>query len=87
MATKGLIEDPRLRISLSSMLQSQRGRFANRSAALRAGLDTVLREERERVIDDAYRLGYGKHPQEDWIGEAGLALFAASAKAEASDLN
>ena len=59
-----------------------RGRFPNRSAALRAGLDLLLREERERAIDEAYRRGYGAHPQEDWIGEAGLALFAALAKAE-----
>ena len=59
-----------------------RGRFPNRSAALRAGLDLLLTEERERAIDEAYRRGYGTHPQEEWIGETGLALFAALAKAE-----
>ncbi len=64
-----------------------RGRFGNRSAALRAGLELILREERERLIDEAYRRGYGEHPQEDWIGANGLALFAASARAEALDLN
>jgi Arc/MetJ-type ribon-helix-helix transcriptional regulator len=61
-----------------------RGSFPNRSAALRAALDLLLREERERAIDDAYRRGYGAHPQEDWIGEAGLALFEALVTAEES---
>lgn len=59
-----------------------RGRFANRSSALRAGLEQVLREEREREIDDAYIRGYGEHPQEEWVGEAGLAALAAFHAAE-----
>jgi Arc/MetJ-type ribon-helix-helix transcriptional regulator len=59
-----------------------RGRFANRSAALRAGLSSLIREERERAIDDAYRLGYGEHPQEEWVAEVGLAGFAAFDRAE-----
>ena len=62
-----------------------RGSFPNRSAALRAGLDLLLREERERAIDDAYRRGYGKHPQEEWISDDGLTLFAALVQAEESD--
>ena len=49
-----------------------RGRYPNRSAALRSGLKLLLRAEREREIEEAYRRGYGEHPQEDWIGEAGL---------------
>jgi Arc/MetJ-type ribon-helix-helix transcriptional regulator len=52
------------------------GRYRNRSEALRRGLELVLREEREREIEDAYRRGYGKYPQEEWIGEMGLALLA-----------
>lgn len=59
-----------------------RGRFANRSAALRAGLTSLLREERERAIDDAYRRGYGEHPQEEWMASAGLAGLAAFDRAE-----
>lgn len=55
----------------------QRGRFGNRSEALRAALAELLREEREREIEDAYRRGYGKYPQEEWIGEWSLALFGA----------
>ncbi len=51
------------------------GRFANRSDALRAGLKAILREEREREIEDAYRRGYGEQPQEEWIGQAGLAAL------------
>jgi Arc/MetJ-type ribon-helix-helix transcriptional regulator len=62
-----------------------RGSFPNRSAALRAGLELLLREERERAIDDAYRRGYGEHPQEDWIGEDGLALFEALVEAEEAE--
>jgi Arc/MetJ-type ribon-helix-helix transcriptional regulator len=50
-----------------------RGRFASRSDALRTGLARIVREEREREISDAYRRDYTKHPQPDWIGEAGLA--------------
>jgi Arc/MetJ-type ribon-helix-helix transcriptional regulator len=49
------------------------GRFANRSEALRAGLARLLHDERERAIDAAYRRGYAEHPQEEWIGQAGLA--------------
>jgi Arc/MetJ-type ribon-helix-helix transcriptional regulator len=59
-----------------------RGTFANRSDALRAGLERVLRDEREREIDEAYAAGYGKHPQEAWVGEMGLAGLAAFDKAE-----
>jgi Arc/MetJ-type ribon-helix-helix transcriptional regulator len=58
------------------------GRFANRSDALRAGLARVLHEERERAIDRAYRRGYGKHPQGDWIGVVGLSGLAAFDQAE-----
>jgi Arc/MetJ-type ribon-helix-helix transcriptional regulator len=53
-----------------------RGTFANRSDALRAGLKRVLREERERGIDEAYVAGYGKHPQATWVGELGIAALA-----------
>jgi Arc/MetJ-type ribon-helix-helix transcriptional regulator len=59
-----------------------RGRFSNRSAALRAGLERVLRDEREREIEEAYRRGYGEHPQEEWVGEVGLAGLIAFDRAE-----
>ncbi len=59
-----------------------RGRFGSRSEALRAGLDRILREEREQAIDDAYTRGYAEHPQEAWVGEVGLAGLAALHKAE-----
>lgn len=54
----------------------ERGRFASRSDALRAGLAHVLREEREREIAAAYARGYGRQPQEPWVGELGLSLLA-----------
>lgn len=59
-----------------------RGRFPNRAAAVREGLEQLLREEREREIDEAYRRGYGEQPQEEWVGETGLAAFAAFVASE-----
>jgi Arc/MetJ-type ribon-helix-helix transcriptional regulator len=58
------------------------GRFASRSDVLRAGLACVLQEERERTIDQAYRRGYRKHPQEVWVGGLGFAGLAAFDRAE-----
>jgi len=63
----------------------ERGRFANRSEALRAGLARVLRDERERQIGDAYRRGYGAHPQEEWVGDVGLAGLTAFDRAEGGE--
>lgn len=53
-----------------------RGRFASRAAAIRAGLDLLLRAERERDIAEEYRRAYAASPQEEWIGDAGLAAGA-----------
>ena len=59
-----------------------RGRFASRSEALREGLALLLREEREREIEESYRRGYEKYPQEDWVGEVGIALLSALIEVE-----
>jgi Arc/MetJ-type ribon-helix-helix transcriptional regulator len=59
-----------------------RGRFANRSEALRAGLDRILFEEHQREIDEIYATAYTKQPQEGWVGELGLAGLAAFDEAE-----
>ena len=59
-----------------------KGSFASRSDALRTGLKAVLREQREREIDESYRRGYGAYPQEEWIGEYGLASLEAFFAAE-----
>ena len=59
-----------------------RGRFANRSEALRAGLDRILFEERQRDIDEAYAAAYTKHPQEEWVGKLGLEGLTAFDEAE-----
>lgn len=61
------------------------GRFANRSDALRAALARLLRDEREREIDEAYRRGYGEFPQEEWVGQPGLAAFVAFHRAEGEE--
>jgi Arc/MetJ-type ribon-helix-helix transcriptional regulator len=69
--------------AVDAMVES--GRFANRSDVLRTALARLLRAEREREIDEAYRRGYGEYPQEDWIGDAGMALFEAWSRAEGGD--
>jgi Arc/MetJ-type ribon-helix-helix transcriptional regulator len=58
------------------------GRFSNRSEALRAGLNRILYEERQREIDETYAAAYAKHPQEEWLGDFGLAGLAAFDTAE-----
>jgi Arc/MetJ-type ribon-helix-helix transcriptional regulator len=58
------------------------GRFPNRTAAVLAGVESLLREERDRAIDEAYRRGYGAQPQEDWVGQAGLSAFSSFVAAE-----
>ena len=63
----------------------EHGRFRTRSDVLRTALAQLLEEERQQAIDDAYRRGYGKYPQEEWIGIAGLAAFAAWDAAEGGD--
>jgi len=62
-----------------------RGRFASRSEALREGLSKLLREERDREIAENYRQAYEKYPQEERVGQDGLALFAAWVEAEERD--
>ena len=52
------------------------GHYASRAAALRAGIDLILRVEREKAIADEYREGYGASPQDEWVGSVGLALGA-----------
>ena len=52
---------------------------------LDAGPECILREEREREIEEAFRRGYGEHPQEAWIGEVGLAALAALDRAEGDE--
>jgi Arc/MetJ-type ribon-helix-helix transcriptional regulator len=63
----------------------ERGAFANRSEALRAGLERILREERERELTELYARAYAEQPEEEWIGKAGLALLAAFAEAEGGE--
>jgi Arc/MetJ-type ribon-helix-helix transcriptional regulator len=62
-----------------------RGRFANRSEALRAGLDRILFEDHQREIDETYATAYTKQPQEAWVGELGLAGLAAFDEAEGGE--
>lgn len=59
-----------------------RGAFESRSDAIRQAVDMLLKELREQEIVEAYRRGYGKYPQEEWVGQVGLALFAARVAAE-----
>ncbi len=63
------------------------GRYPSRAAAVRAGVDRVLKAERDREIADAYRRGYGAQPQEEWIGQAGLAAMARVIERDERDEN
>lgn len=58
------------------------GRYPSRAAAVRAGVDRLLREERDREIADAYRRGYGARPQEKELGAAGVSAMAALVRKE-----
>lgn len=69
--------------ALDALIES--GEFKSRSDALRTALTGLLRERREREIEDAYRRGYGKYPQEEWIAKAGLAALAAFHAAEGGE--
>ncbi len=51
------------------------GTFKTRSDALRTALAALLHEQR----------GYGKYPQEEWIGRDGLAALEAFHLAEGGD--
>jgi len=65
-----------------------RGAFPSRAAAVRVGLARLLREEREREIEQAYRRAYaGQQPDEEdrLIGEVGLKLGARLLAAEEAD--
>jgi Arc/MetJ-type ribon-helix-helix transcriptional regulator len=52
------------------------GRFPSRAAAVRAGVDRLLRDERDREIAGQYQRAYGTQPQDEAIGRANLALMA-----------
>jgi Arc/MetJ-type ribon-helix-helix transcriptional regulator len=60
----------------------KRGLFANRTEALRAALARLLADARDEAIADSYRRGYERHPQEEWVGQAGADLLAAAAAAQ-----
>lgn len=60
----------------------KQGKYESRTDAVRKAVERLLAEEREREIDEAYRRGYGRYPQEEWIGEAGLAAMNALVEAE-----
>ncbi len=60
------------------------GRYESRAAAVRAGVDQLVREERDREIAERYERGYGRHPQEEWVGQAGLAAGAKTVRRESA---
>jgi Arc/MetJ-type ribon-helix-helix transcriptional regulator len=62
------------------------GRYPTRAAAVRAGVERLLRDEREHEIAQQYRRAYGAQPQDDSTGRAGVALMATViAREEAAD--
>ena len=62
------------------------GSYPNRAAAVRAGIELVLRHERERSIAAAYRRAYDEHPDDGWFAESSAKamgeVLAARAKRE-----
>lgn len=46
------------------------GRYPNRAVAVRAALERLLGEERDRAISESYRRAYAEAPQEGWFAEA-----------------
>jgi len=58
------------------------GRYPTRAAAVRAGIDRLLREERDLKIAEQYRRAYRAQPQDEAIGRAGAALMARVLQAE-----
>jgi Arc/MetJ-type ribon-helix-helix transcriptional regulator len=52
------------------------GRFPTRAAAVRAGVDLLLRDERDRQIAAQYERAYRDQPQDETAGRAGVALMA-----------
>ena len=61
------------------------GGFRSRSEVLRAGLDRLAREKRERELVELYRRAYAEQPEEEWVGRAGLAALQAWHEAEGGD--
>ncbi len=59
-------------------------RYPTRAAAVRAGVELLLREERDRRIAEEYRRAYGEQPEDPWVGEAGLRLGAEAIRREES---
>lgn len=55
------------------------GRYATRAEAVRAGLETIVEQERQRAIDQAIVDGYRRQPptpaEERWV-ETGQELIA-----------
>jgi len=62
-----------------------RGHYPTRAAAVRAGVELLIREEREREIEQQYRRAYADDPQDEATGRAGAALMAAVIATEETD--
>lgn len=61
-----------------------RGRYPTRAAAVRAGVERLLRDEREAEIAEQYRRAYAAEPQVASDGRTGLALMAAAVRRDES---
>lgn len=58
------------------------GRYPTRAAAVRAGVERLLRHERDHEIAEQYRRAYGAQPQDESIGRVGVALMAKAVRRE-----
>lgn len=61
------------------------GHFASRAAAVRAGVERLLRDERDLEIAEQYRRAYGRQPQDESAGRAGVSLMGSVLGREEAD--
>lgn len=61
------------------------GHFPSRAAAVRAGVERLLRDERDLDIAAQYRRAYGRQPQDESAGRAGVSLMASILGREEAD--
>lgn len=55
----------------------EHGTFANRSQAIRQGLETLLATQRREALEETYRRAYARHPEtEEELAEASRLAIA-----------
>lgn len=66
MTTQLAVKLPEELLSRLDRLVGQ-GRFASRSDAVRYGISTMVRDAEREAIDDAFTVGFARHPDDDEV--------------------